>query len=562
MKKIKLAQYIYLFFFINSIAAQIVPPNIEFEGLKPNWIFISKDTNFIKSQLDPYSSPYWGRQPQEIVHDKNFIYILEICNSQSPYSGFEGSLLHKLDINEGTKIWTNHNNTYVGNHFREFFMSDCMTLLNDEIEIFGYRDMDSIDFTQPQFSGFLGRPIKRIINKYEGTTESLTCGNDTFKSFLNVVGPGYNKLFRLSIGDIIQISKYPEIKEDTLINLVKFYKIDQNMQIDTNAYYKIEYNTHSKLDVSDELNTQIQKINIDTLAILFGKIDTIGIQTSPSELIIQFYDISTKENIKLINEINAKEVVFYPQNDLNKDIELKVKNENLFLIQKYVESQSQTSYFTWIAWYNKNGELLGKKYKIHDTEVGNIYYTDIIPISVEDNTAFFAARADKYIYHILKMKANSNLMSKVGIIKVANWEDFSDTYIWRGDIMNDNKILLSFHLNKNNENGKRTNFTYYININREDLGIGSNMIIEKFEPISLFISPNPASEYFTFTCHETGTKNVELLDQLGRVVLRQKIEECEDNQVNINAIQSGLYVVRLLTERGEVIGTGKIILVK
>ena len=63
----------------SNLKAQIViPPKLEFIGLEENWSYISKDTNFIKSAVDKWSTPFWGHFPVDVYVDQEDIFIVSI----------------------------------------------------------------------------------------------------------------------------------------------------------------------------------------------------------------------------------------------------------------------------------------------------------------------------------------------------------------------------------------------------------------------------------------------------------------------------------------------------
>ncbi|MEE9437637.1 MAG: hypothetical protein V3V14_01475 [Saprospiraceae bacterium] len=68
-------------------------------------MYISEDTNFIKSETDKWSSPFWGRNVTQIEIVDNKMYLVEDMFAQSPHGGYEGGLLHKIDMESGEADW-------------------------------------------------------------------------------------------------------------------------------------------------------------------------------------------------------------------------------------------------------------------------------------------------------------------------------------------------------------------------------------------------------------------------------------------------------------------------
>ncbi|MEZ4907858.1 MAG: T9SS type A sorting domain-containing protein [Saprospiraceae bacterium] len=547
-----------VFLSILQTNAQTEPPTLYFDGVQPNWLYISKDTNFIQSPVDPYSSPYWGRQPQDILFDSSGIYVLEICASQSPYGGMEGSILHKLDMDSGEPIWINFNNTYVGNIFREFYTNDCIRLLDeDKLEIIGYRDIDTIDFTQPQFWGFNGSPVKRVINRSSGISEEVICSQDSFRSFINIVGPGYNKLFYLSDNEIIQISKLEKYDNDSMINDVQFYDITDQMKIDTPYYNNIEYNTKLNICCSDVILPQVAFIGQDTLAITFGKIDTLEEENSPSEFQLRYYDISDKNNFKLIYQKDLRDIIYFPQESNNEDIDFTIKDGNIFLTQECIENKSPLVTFFWMTWLNKKGEVLSKVYKIKDNNSGE-YYSELKPIGVLEEEAYFTAKLNDYTYHILKCSKNSDEMEYVGKLQVLNKTAIKNIYLWKSLLLPSNKILMEFNVYKYNDLDKRTNFSYYYNFNLEDLNIFTKTK-ETYIQNELQITPNPSQDWIDIQCKHEGNVQIQLIDIYGRILKTENQINSDDLNMNISDLSAGMYIIRVLDSNAKITGIGKVI---
>jgi hypothetical protein len=542
MKQKILINYVIFFTFTVISFAQIQPPEIKFINLEENWLYISKDSNFVKSPLDPYSTPYWGRQPQEIIFDEDNIYILEITVSQSPYSGIEGSLLHKIDIHSGNSVWVNYNNTYVGNAFREFYMIDAMRKLNDgNIEIVGYRDIDTIDFTQPQWWGFSGKPIKKIINNSNGEFTDVVVSKDSVRARFNDALSGFNRIITLSNGDYIQFSKNLYLENGELRNSIDFYDIDDSMQIDTPFFKKIEYNTELNIPISLSIVPQFRKLNAQTVIISFSKIDTSSYEDSPNEFKLIWLDISDKGSIGKTKEIDLTNDIVFPQNQYNEDIKLTTKNDNIFLSQYCYESLSPIVKFYWFAWYDKYGKQLGKIDRIKDEN--DNYYNHILPMGIYDGAAYIAAKKNDYTYDILKTEVFSNQLEKIGQIKIRNTQDIIDLYVWRTEFLPNEKILICMNITKNNEFGKRTNFTYYYNFDIEDLGILTKTENFTIDKNFLEISPNPSKDEFIVKFKKTFSGRLEILDTYGRIITKKILSNIISTKIKTVQFKNGVYIL-------------------
>jgi len=72
------------------------------------------------------------------------------------------------------------------------------------------------------------------------------------------------------------------------------------------------------------------------------------------------------------------------------------------------------------------------------------------------------------------------------------------------------------------------------------------------ETIQLFVYPNPSNGQFTLEIAENERVFLEVLSSVGQVVLSKKrLSKKED--INLNGIDSGLYIIRLTNEKGEAV---------
>jgi hypothetical protein len=188
---------IYLIFvvfllFNKNYAQDLVPPVLEFEGLRENWVYISKDENFnqfYKNLSNTGFSPYALKNCRDIQLKDDFIFILESTQSPSPFLGYDGFLLHKIDKNTGTKSWLHHNNFMSGNKYRELYWNNKIKFDNlGNIVILGYRDLDTMEYNFPKFS-FYGNPIERSIN-LNGNLVNIKVGNSFSRTKENIARAG------------------------------------------------------------------------------------------------------------------------------------------------------------------------------------------------------------------------------------------------------------------------------------------------------------------------------------------------------------------------------------
>lgn len=86
--------------------------------------------------------------------------------------------------------------------------------------------------------------------------------------------------------------------------------------------------------------------------------------------------------------------------------------------------------------------------------------------------------------------------------------------------------------------------------------------VSNIDGIELNIFPNPATNDITVRIKNAMTKqhNVEIIDQLGRILIEQKFED--SIELDISEIHSGLHFVKITNIDGSLIGTEKLLIIK
>jgi hypothetical protein len=98
----------------------------------------------------------------------------------------------------------------------------------------------------------------------------------------------------------------------------------------------------------------------------------------------------------------------------------------------------------------------------------------------------------------------------------------------------------------------------YIMFSGEDIGIKTSAI-ETVGSKDLDIFPNPASNSISISCENEKSGFIKIFDQLGRLVLKEMSVGCEEKSIDISALDTGLYFVRMTDNEGRIVGRGKFV---
>jgi hypothetical protein len=520
------------------------PPIVEFNGLQENWLYISEDTNFIKSQGDPYSSPYWGQFPITLMSDKNDLYIFELSISQSPYTGFEGCLLHKIEASTGLNKWTFFNNTYIGNVHRESYTKNSIYKNSrGNIELLGYRDLDTIDFTMPQWFGFYSKPIKRILDSGTGRIINEVISPDSVRARHTHVGSGLNTNLTLTDNIYYRVSTNFENSTGELINSLEFYPIDEMLSVDTVPIAKINYNTGLDLAPAESIFPRSIQLSGDTIVTLFGKKDTTFNTLIPYELVLQWYDLSDLSDLQPLKEINLKNQLYSPQHPNNEPVQLIEKDDQIFLFQECQGAKPERHSFMWIAWFNRSGQLLGKVEKFgFDNDK---YYETIIPLGTKNSDAYFIGQRDDFNYDVLKLEPNTNQPIKTGEINISNSTQLSKAFIIDGLFLPNESLLVALIIHKLNQQNVEDRFTYYLNFSTNDLGIYTSTNPFHRQDQTLSISPNPANDYIRVNPKQIlPDGKFGIFTMTGQSVYTGNTSLKAPFEINVSSLSPGTYMLR------------------
>jgi len=546
MKNKNLLSLLLLVMIVIKISAQnVVPPKINFIGLKENWNYISKDTTFIKSPIDIWSSPYWGKWPVDAIIDGQTIYLLEELAAQSPYGGKDGSLLYSIDLNTGAGNWINHNSSYVGNKYREdYFRSRIYTDQDNNLQILGYRDIDTLDKTMPKF-GFYANPVQRTISKTDGKLLSLKVGNEQAIDTFNATGLGFSYLHRNSYNDIFHcytVSTFDS--KGALSPEIVLREITDSFAISKDKTFSQKFRTNQTNITPNALyQNQIIPLNSDTLIALLGKNDFEDKSLSPLEAKLYWVDITDRSTIKTVKEVNIEDEVIR-SGDNQSRIFLQASQNTLILHQLTVNTNPaiDSKSYNWLLWMDADGNKLAKVNYIANKERN---YTALQVIDIKDNelyfSTFFSTNSEMGM-DILKIRKGSDQVIKVGSISIATNQKYRLGNFAIAKLLPDDNIFLGFRVEYDIKNIK-TLINYYYSFKLSDLGLISSTT-DQSTSATANLYPNPT----TGICYLSGITaqaSVSVRGIDGRSYYMGKYNDSAG--IDLSTAPNGLYVVTITT---------------
>lgn len=534
----KVAIFFFLLICYTSIYAQ-EPPIISFDNIDVNWEYISKDTTYV--QVDEFSSPYWGFYFLDYEIKGNDLYFLESVFSQSPNGGFEGSLLHKLDIATGEQKWVNHNSSYTGNIFREGFGNSSLIVSNEgDVTLIGNRSLDTL-FTSFSLFGFHSKPIERTIDRNTGELISKKESSENTMEYYNFYTFS-NRIIHTKSKGYLCFS--PIIFDDNNVvqNSLEFRRLDDSLNIDPDPFYAL--NTPYPVPSNQLTRPTFHKfIGEDKMAILFANSDPVD--NTYKNITLSWLDFSQDvDNIER-RSIDVSDQLPVPENAQNETIFIIGQGEDIFLEQEFYDENGDK--YNWLSWYH-NMEWSGRIPFMVNEE--GIHYDQIEFIKSEDDKAYFIARAGNEFDIILWERGEEEFNIIKTLAPEVTTTDFLRIYFKYGSVFTlpDDKMMIAFGVEKLNQFGRGTNFSYYYNIDLEQLSIPTSTE-DITENEALTIYPNPNSGIFSVNTASESCGALSIYNAQGeKVIAQQPIRK--ENSIDLSDQPNGIYLIKLATCEG------------
>lgn len=526
----------------------IVPPQIKFESLKENWVYISKDENYndyFKSIANSNFTPYSLKNCRDIKVDSGNLYILENTLSPSPFLGNDGFLLHKINKSNGNKLWVHHNNFMSGNKYRELYWNNKIMIdTNGNIILLGYRDIDTINFNFPKFS-FYGNPIERTINS-DGKIVKLKYGNSKTRNLENVAQAN-NPILKLKDGRYYHCL-FEVVNSDEYIENLKCYPLNNNFEIKNDSFISFAFYSELEKDAIFSLEYQKSFIQMSDDSILtltlFG---TSNKEISPENAKITWLVLKS-DSLVTLKILDISKDIFKPQ-DLSifhQPIKFQILDDYIVLSQiiSVNDSNIDAKFLTWILVYDKDGNLIVKPNLIYN-KIKN--YTDVKVLKIDKSKMFLGVQMDDGKFmgsEILEVNISSGNFKRVGNIITAKNSNYQIGNIVEFKDLNNGNAVVNIPLELKQDQ-KSSTIRYYYSFKMSDLGIYSTTQSLDFIFIPYSITPNPSSHQITVTLPEINNAvTLHITDQVGRSVWVQDISDTETS-IDVSGLASGMYFVSL-----------------
>jgi len=538
----------------HPLTSQNLPDINSLLSIQPKWSYISEDTNWYRIQMDnnPHLDQYFGTfYHNSLIKDETY-YLLEATTGQTHVPPLtEGYLLHKISLETGKPEWIHFDNFYSGNDFVETVFGGNMNFDQaGNIVVNGFKSLDSIK--NISFEGFDDRVyvnvMRDVIDNTNGQLLNHRVDLDTSRT-PDKLHPGGFGIRR--VGNNRQIKhKFENVFEDGFVrNYLHFYDIDEGGIVADSPTFSYKHTTIIDFDAPfiSFPNTYYQ-INENSGVALFGSRDqTQG--NVPAELKLVFFDTSNSPNILVTGE---KDILNLMPENIHKGsgyVSLGGKNGYFTLSQKVrmpIDSITEEA-FIWLQWYDASGNPIQK---IDRLQIDDLDMDFISDYTFVDSTLYMLSQkidggpSGENIYYLIKSDKNTSLEKLSSFVRPLEYENYGIGFSGM-TILDNNDVL--FHLNVNYPFGPqppfKANVSFVCRYDGKDLGLATNVVEEEELNETIYISPNPATDYIWLNNeHNDNIENVIIIDALG---VSRPIELDNEQKIDVSGLHVGNYFVRL-----------------
>jgi len=542
---------ILLFLFLNIyLQAQFVPQPIEFEAHTPNWVYYSQDTNATPSDIAPNYNPYSSHLPISQIYGNQYLYILEASRTPSPYSGQDGCLIHKLDINDGSLQWIYINNQFTGLKNREDYLGSSFTLdENDKLKLYGLKDINPIDTTSPKFS-LNGHVVKRVINSNDGSLLIEDYGNDSIEEANFINGNNYGQQFIIDEADNVKrIVKQPIIDNGILKDDILLVNIDEELNYDTTATVLLRNDTGiSTQDINLSYYPSIRTYTENSMLALMGSKNLENDQESPSKL--DLYWLNYKDNMHIERSVSVRDYMIFPQ-DYVWPVDLATVDKQVVLSQLVINDNPKF----WFLWLDENGN---EKFYRQSLGYDGRGYVDIDLIRSYDDKLYLIGRHynnNKFEFDLLEINATTNDVRLITTFSPILREDELIQVL--NPILVDNQLIMCMYVNTSFD-GIPTIYTMYLSFTVSDEGLLSSIQESQKEDMVVRLQ-NPTFGNFDLTVlNMIGSSRymVNIYSLNISLVNTGVLDENGKYQADLSHLPAGLYPYTI-THEGRVVYSGK-----
>lgn len=510
---------------------QFVPSENPYDGPMPRWYFEYADPLFVKNDIDPTSTPYFGRLSVAQTATSDNLYILEATLSQSPYGGFVGAFVYKVDIMTGDLQWAHQRNLYTGLERRESHFGSIMNLKDGRLEILAAADELPLDLDVPAFLGFYTKPLLLSLDTLTGA----------------VMDSVY-----IRQPDSMSVSSLPELAlshDDGSYTLM-----ERRSLIDTNL--RMEYaikHIREHADTVRYLDTIVSVIPFEgvveawlpctfamsdsTIIVLEGDTDFDNLEQRPETLQMRRFDVGSRDEVRLDFTVDLTNALPADRRE-GSDVLVRPGGQGVFFIfQKTLREHKQYAY--WVRCMDRDGRVIGTIDSLGS--YARLRDARMTPIGRREGYIYFYI-ASESAFEVFAIEEGATTVTSV-----AKWSNASNPQVqqnpFRAHFLPTGDFYITVEHREYWQDEWRRYYRHYLS-DRSVLDVSTSNIETSIVDVDILAYPNPARDQITVKVDVAPTAFLSFASMDGTYIHHDRLSEGRTT-IDVSDWPPGMYTIEV-----------------
>lgn len=529
-----------------------IPSEIPFDGPEPRWQFEYEDPLFVKSTGDPVSTAYFGRLPIAQLPNGDDLYILESVLSQSPYGGWIGGFLYKVDMETGAIEWVVQRNLYTGLERRESYFGASLRLEGDTVSIYGGSNEELLDLTALDFIGYNIRPLILSFDSFSGQLLDSTVISQPEGTDFNTSPSKY--IFHDDGGT--SILGFPTLTVDTSFvfnySLRSIELLSDTVLFYDTIYSKIDPPNEGPIVFNDVWAPRLAAFDESSLIVFSGETDFDDPDRAPSTLRMTRYNISNKDAAIVDLNVDLSSIL-YVDRERGSDLEVFTTNQkDMFLMQSTPRSDGNFAW--WFRWLDRDGQLIASSDSVGSAE--RISFSRPTPIGRKNGYAYF------YLYRPKSFEIYAVREGTSDLILVNQWVIPEEVEIRHNmqlpSLLPNGDLYMPIEHSEFWQEEWRQYLRHYY-WDGDVLDLPTDVTDKEVKNIGIRAFPNPASDMLTVDTDIDTKLQVSLVSADSRHIIHSQISGNAE-QIDVSHLPPGLY--SLVVRSTDYFGSTEVLIVR
>ncbi|HEB61518.1 MAG TPA: T9SS type A sorting domain-containing protein [Bacteroidetes bacterium] len=554
----KLLYFLPLLFTCNLFSQVKIFPfrKLEFKNFTPKWIHVTSDSSLINisKNLDGFNHLALVRVSEEPLSFINDNYLYNVLVSAFD-GGINGSLIEKIDIQSGERIWMNHFDLRTTDRIEQ--PVKAFLTQDNQLEIVNFRVTEEVD---PIIYSIGGGRVQTSIRKIDISNgmEHSHIYSPVIDSTLHIISENYrlpNPIKKIDSNAYVHTYfSYGFFNEQIGLPLDRYYYISilmDSLGETKDTLYRIDPSIPFRQNAT-VIFGGIRHINSDTSIMLMGSY----IPGSAKKSLISSL-MMVDNNGKILRRFNLNdEILPYITSTTNVYYGIAYSDDDFIVIVSKIDNERHFFIF------DLKKTSMVNSFSLSDSSEKSIEYISPKLLRLKGSSFLVAAtkydfndNPRKYKLEFLKCSQNEDIQ----IIKSFSFKEgeaLVPLYLYQ--LENSDIVLSGTHsidstfvvndITKTRPFGNWLNTVYF---SKEEINL--NTSIENIETKFDFkVFPNPAMNKLNLQLDEALTGTVHIYNNLGEKMLLKALKNKKHMSIDVSNFSKGIYFVNLISEHGQI----------